>query len=285
MLWLLAAIVTALSWGTGDLLTKKIVKQVGELRLLLYFQLSALLAFAPVAFIYMGARPSPGSLLLFAASGAFAGVGYLSLLKAFKEGNLSVVSPIAGAQGMTAAAIGVFLLGDQLSGLQSIAIAFTLIGVPLVSLRLHELVRKQVSLAAGVPYALVTVFCGGVSASLFSLASESANCLAGISVSLAVGVLAVSSYLALSKRKLFKPSALKGPARKTLLAAVLLNISAYLGYAYALSSQQVSLAYPIAMTCPAVTVALAFVFLRERLEPTQYLGVFLTLVGIVLVAV
>jgi drug/metabolite transporter (DMT)-like permease len=73
--------------------------------------------------------------------------------------------------------------------------------------------------------------------------------------------------------------------RLPLLAAGILDAAALLFFCEALTRTLLSLVAPIASTIPVVTVALARIFLHERLSVPQKGGLVLAVFGVALVAV
>jgi drug/metabolite transporter (DMT)-like permease len=70
-----------------------------------------------------------------------------------------------------------------------------------------------------------------------------------------------------------------------LLAVGILDTAAFVANNAGLSTGQVSVVSVLASLYGAITVLLAWIFLRERLEPSQWLGIVLIFIGIVLVSI
>ena len=69
-----------------------------------------------------------------------------------------------------------------------------------------------------------------------------------------------------------------------LAVAGLLDFSAYLAFNFSLNTQYVSVVSAIVATAPAITIGLAYVFLKERVVRNQKLGIIAILVGLVLIS-
>ena len=69
-----------------------------------------------------------------------------------------------------------------------------------------------------------------------------------------------------------------------LLAVGILDTAAFVANNAGLSTGQVSVVSVLASLYGAITVLLAWIFLRERLERSQWLGIVLIFIGIVLVS-
>jgi drug/metabolite transporter (DMT)-like permease len=94
-----------------------------------------------------------------------------------------------------------------------------------------------------------------------------------------VAVLALFSWTAVTKTKFSFPTkiifiATAGP----------LDFLGFLAFNFGITTQLVSIASPIAATAPAVTITLAYFFLKERLLNNQKLGIMAILAGLVLIS-
>jgi drug/metabolite transporter (DMT)-like permease len=96
-----------------------------------------------------------------------------------------------------------------------------------------------------------------------------------------LAVAALFSWTGVTKTKISLPKKMI-----FLLIAVsgLLDFFAYLSFNMSLSTQFVSVASAIVATAPAITIALAYVFLKERIVDNQKLGIIAILVGLVLIS-
>ena len=66
--------------------------------------------------------------------------------------------------------------------------------------------------------------------------------------------------------------------------AGILDFLAYTTFNLSLSTQLVSIVGPIAATAPAVTIVLAYFFLKERIVTNQKLGILAILAGLILIS-
>jgi drug/metabolite transporter (DMT)-like permease len=92
----------------------------------------------------------------------------------------------------------------------------------------------------------------------------------------------ILSFTGVAKTKVSLP---KKAIFLLLAVAGLLDFSAYLAFNVSLSTQYVSVASAIVATAPAITIALAYFFLKERIVANQKLGIIAILVGLVLISV
>jgi drug/metabolite transporter (DMT)-like permease len=67
--------------------------------------------------------------------------------------------------------------------------------------------------------------------------------------------------------------------------AGVLDFLAYTAFNFSLNTQLVSIVSPIAATAPAVTIVLAYYFLKEKIVNNQKLGIIAILVGLILISI
>jgi transporter family protein len=80
---------------------------------------------------------------------------------------------------------------------------------------------------------------------------------------------------------------LGGAAIRGIIPAFLTGVLNYLGllcFMYAIRVGKVSIVAPLTALYPVVTLVLAMIFLRERINPVQLAGIILALVSVVLIS-
>jgi len=279
---ILAGICAAVAWGVADFFAKSAVDKVGSLRTLFWVQSIGLLALLPALALFPLGLPSGGAVLGIALLiGIVNAASYFSFYRGFEKGKLSIVSPIAGSASAVTVILGIALLGERLSPVQGAGVLLALVGIPLVSINMREIRgRKLASLAAGVPEALFTMLGWGVMWFLVALAEEGAGWLFVILAMRFVTVTCAGLYSGMGKGGIALGKKGNG-LWKVIAAAGILDAAGFAMLAYALTSEFASLVTPISHAYPAVTVALAFLFLREKPLRTQLLGIVAILLGVV----
>jgi drug/metabolite transporter (DMT)-like permease len=66
--------------------------------------------------------------------------------------------------------------------------------------------------------------------------------------------------------------------------AGILDFLAFTAFNFSLNTQLVSIVSPIVATAPAVTIVLAYFFLKERIVSNQKLGIIAILAGLILIS-
>jgi drug/metabolite transporter (DMT)-like permease len=209
------------------------------------------------------------------AAGASNAAALACFYRAARTGNLSVVSPI-GASGAAVPVLVGLAAGDRPGLLAAVGIPLVLVGVVLAARRPAAGAGDR---TAGVGWALAAAVLVGTFLTTYAgaAAESSAGALLWSRVALvattAVGVLALRAPLRVVPRD----------AALTAVPGLLLALGTF-AFGEATRTGLLSVVSVIATLNPVVTVALAFVLLRERPAPVQRVGAGLALLGIVLLA-
>ena len=222
-------------------------------------------------------------ILVLGVMGALNFLAFIFLYRAFHHGVVSVVAPIAYTYPVVTAVLSVVILGAVLSLVQALAITAVIAGVVLLSTRFSELR----SAGGGIPARLTAGVGSAVGASLFFgvvyIGVGYATPLLGF-VLPAVLLRGIGSGIGFAaapalREKVF-PSRLS--LSSTILAMGILETIGFLSFSYGISVDQGSLPIIAAISGMggAVAVGYAMYFLRDRLEPNQLLGMFLSFAGV-----
>lgn len=302
----------AVAWGVADFCIRGATHAAGTFRTLYFDQLVALLFFAvvvepwsPLSF----AHATPALIAAAAALNLVILAGAALLYRAFAVGSLAVVSPIAASFGALVTALALTFSGERPTAAQLAGIAITLVGVTLAGMHNDgphvgdmKAPRKGIRLGRGVPEALTATAIFGVT---YWALRYITPILGGAQVALIgkiadIGALSlVVAGLWLLRRFAVAPALTQGvvePASAPLaprgwrfwvwiVPAGVLDIAANIAYNVGITTALTSVVVTISSLFSAITVLLAWFFLRERLGPWQWVGVTLILAGIVLVNV
>jgi len=290
---ILLGILTALSWGSSDLLARFAARKIGTLRAMLYMQLTGLLLLS-VALQWLGGW----SHLVNATSwrpwgwGLVAGVlnmfATLALYRSFEIGKLSVVAPISSSYAALTMVLDAFT-GERLTHVRLLGLLLILLGVVIVA-RGEEIPDDANPIEPGRPgkkhlgvkWALVAAFGYGL---LFWVLGARAVPLLGsaqtvwiIRLTCVVLSFAVAGML---RRSVALPDA---GAKWPILGMGLLDTSAYVLNNYGMRLEQVSVVTVLSSLYGAVTVGLAATILREKISRVQLAGIVAIFVGIGLIS-
>lgn len=283
---ILFALASMFSWGTADFFAKKAVDRVGYVKSMLIVQVFALMPLAIYAFATSQLPAMSVGLLLVTSVAALGGVGgYYFFFKGLQKGNISIVSPVSSSYAIVPVVFSYFLYGEVLSPLQLAGIAAIFVGVFLASTRLDEL-RKSIREGAtnGVFEALMATVTWGTTYTLLKIVVDGAGPVMGALVTRVIMML--FSIVLFGRGALGDKSKL--PGRTILLflvAAGFLDMIGLMSYNMGITTQLVSIVSPISAIYSAVTVVLAYIFLKERIANNQKAGIVSILAGLLLISI
>lgn len=312
----LLGLTAALCWGVADYCVRGAAHQAGTFRALYFMQIIALLALALgvapwLRLSFAGATPA-----LVAADAALSLIilmGAALLYRSFVIGKLAVVSPIAASFGAITTILAL-VTGERPDAPQLVGLGLLLVGVTLSGMALSpsEGLRSQAAererrwLSPGVPEALgATLLFGGAYFGLRYVAPQLGGVVTAM-ISKVVEFVALSLIVLLgwgARRFIGGAGGMGGasvaqgsvaPVARALaprssafwlwlIPGAILDTAANVAYNIGVTGALTSVVATLSSLFTAVTVVLAWIFLRERLTPIQWVGLLLILGGIVFV--
>jgi drug/metabolite transporter (DMT)-like permease len=284
---------SAWCWGSADFAARFTSRRVGAYRALFFMQFFGFILLS----VYLkwsggfsrGVAPGWQPWALAASAGLLNVAASLALYHSFEVGTLSIVGPVSSSYPALTVALSLFS-GERIHLLQGIGLAVTLAGVILASTSFAVLRAKtnesgaieSAHLSKGVGWAIAAALGFGV---MFWFLGY--HVLPVVAAPVSVWVMRLTSIVALGLVALPARQSLKLPSGLVwwgLFAAGILDTSAFLANNAGLQLGQVSVVSVLASLYGAVTVLLAWIFLRERLEISQWCGIAMIFAGIVLVS-
>lgn len=266
---------SAFTWGAGDFSGGFASKRGNVLSVIVISQLVGLGFLLLLSLIIPENTPSFHSLAWGAAGGVFGATGLVALYTALASGRMSIVAPLSAV--MTALVpIGFsFFLEGLPRSIQLVGMAIALASVWILSARKNgsALVKKELvlSLAAGVGFGLFFV--------CIDQASETAI----IRPLIAARVASVSLFgcIVLKRGSISNVQKIQIPY---IVLAGVLDASGNALFAMAASLGRLDISSVLASLYPASTVLLAGLFLKERLQFQQWIGVITAVLALILIA-
>lgn len=277
------ALVTMVGFGVENIFLAISSRRIGAFRSALWMQGIAtfiMLALSFALFKYGGMLPT--TILLIVGAAAISTTGLVSFAKGMKVGNVSVVATIANSWGAITAVLGIALLHETLSSSQILFLAIIVIGVILVSLDIKNLPvhKKLKSSDPGVKYAVLSLLCWGIFFFLMSIITSMLNWFSAALFVTAATVLFMVIYGSVTETEMRT-----GAGSFWLLIPIgVLSLIALLAYNLGVTYSYAAVVAPIASASPAVAVVLALLFLKEKLQGHQAIGILMVLAGIILLA-
>jgi len=292
----------AISWGAADFAARFASRQVGAYRTLFFMQFFGFLALS----VYLkstggfsrGIAPGWHPWAMAVAAGLLNTLASLALYHSFEHGTLSIVGPVSSSYPALTVALS-FLSGERIQPVRAAGLAITLVGVILAATSFAQTKdthpekhpehpsatpakHSRAHLSTGVGWAICAALGFGV---LFWFLGFHVVPAVGSAVSVWVMRLTALVSLALAAAPTRQTLQLPRDSVWWLLLAVgILDTAAFVANNAGLSTGQVSVVSVLASLYGAFTVLLAWIFLRERLERSQWLGIVLIFIGIVLVS-
>ena len=280
----------ALCWGGADFAARFASRRVGAFRTLFYMQffgflvLSAYLKFR--GGFFDGIAPGWHPWALAALAGVLNMVASLSLYYSFEIGVMSIVAPVSSAYPALTVTLAI-MSGERITPLRGGGLAVTLLGVILAATSFAPVkgpaAKETARLAKGVGWAILAALGFGT---LFWFLGF--YVIPAVGPTISVWVIRLTSFSVLALLAVPARQSLQLPSGSVwwMLAAVgFLDTAAFIANNAGLRTGQVSVVSVLASLYGAITVLLAWIFLRERLERSQWLGIVLIFIGIVLVSI
>lgn len=287
---ILLGLMAALFWGVSDFLVRYSARLIGAYRTLLFIQFTGLIGLS--AYLLM-----TGELVRLITSNSWqvwawcmlvalvSTISSLALYRAFEIGLLMVVSPITGSYAIVTVVLS-FLSGEHVSQIHTFGIVTVLIGAVCVATVFGQSMEERKKqhpggLSRGVGWAVMSAL--GFGTAFWVLGFRVTPTLGGIVPTWLSHLVAPCLLLCcapLTRQSIRLPW---GRVWWYLGVISVLDTAAFVSYSFGLTLDQVAVVSVLGSLYSAVTVILAWIFIRERLQWNQWLGIGVVFVGIVLV--
>jgi len=278
MIGLLLAALSGLVWGVGDFSGGKASQRVDALVVVVLSKAASV----PLLVVYLVLLPAavhPMALVWGGAAGVFGVLGMFVFYRALAAGAMAVVAPVSAVTTALLPVVVGLVSGERPGALALTGAACAIVAIGLVSMAPGgdgvRLTARLLGLAllSGAGFGLFFIFLGqaGDRAGLWPI-------LGAHLASLVVG------GPLLWRRIRGGAGWPGGVARRWLLSAGVLDMSANALYVLAVQRGDLSIVAPVASLYPVSTVLLAMLVDRERMRPVQLAGLGLAATALVLVA-
>lgn len=269
-------LLSALSWGAGDFFGGLATKRAHPFTVVHVAEWVGAVVLVALALFFQEALPDGASLLWAAGAGLVGAVGLLTLYTALAAGHMGIVAALSAVVSALVPIIVAALTEGLPAPLHMLGFGVGLVAIWLLTSSHDVTVQPRelwLALAAGLGFGFYFVLVDravGESGVFWSLAF--ARSLAGV-------VLLV--ILLATRRPLLPPR----PVLPVNMANGALDAGGNLFFALAAQSGRLDIAAVVASLYPGMTVLLARVILKERLNRLQTVGAVAALAAVVLVAV
>ena len=275
---LLISVFIMASWGIIGILVAKISRAVGALAAGFLIMFSALLLTIFIWPIFFSI-PSIINWQAFIMLGVLGGGVYALFCHLLKIGKVSVVVPITSIWAVITASLGILFLHEFVNPLKILSIVLVVFGVVILSVNWSK--KRKVSSIFSLQAACALLVALGWGLYFFFLGPISKQT-GWFSTTLLIRIFVTLTLFVLLLPQLKRKAILfKKIQWKVLLSAAILDVFGFTGYNLAVSRYEVSYVSVIASASPLITVILAAVFLKEKTNFIQKLGMGLVIAGII----
>ena len=273
-------LIAAVGWGLADFFGAVVGRRIGSLWTVIVAQtFTAIVATGIVLASGDPVRPVTTVLGAVALNAVFSATAYVTHYKALELGPVAVVSPIGATYALVGVVLAIVVLGERPNAAVLIGGIITIVGVMLTSTDLQKLRAGIRHRPPGLPWAIVSAVGFGVGGFLLAYLSRELGWIVGLWASRCaqlVGFLVVGLYRRDELRGHFPVgawlAAAIGVGLADLLGVTAFSIGAHAGF--------VSIVLVASAVFPLIAVTLSIGYLGERPVPNQYVGVGLTVAGL-----
>jgi len=269
---------SALSWGAGDFAGGLASRKLGAYRAVLYADFFGLILIVAALGVYRESIPSLSVIINSVIGGALGSMGLLILYYSLSQGQMSIAAPVSA---LFAAVLPV-IVGAVTQGLpnifQVIGFGIALTSVWLISrgneterFHLSQLQDLKWPILAGVGFGSYFIF-------IHYATQETDTVLWPMVASRLAGTVLLFIVVLVRRESLAVPKT----AWRVVLFNATLDVAGNLFYILASRIGRLDIAAVLSSLYPGATVVLAWLLLKERISPKQWLGIAASLVAIVL---
>jgi len=281
---ILAGLGGMFGWGLYDFFGGLFSKKIGNFKTFFWSQLAGLVFSILLAVVFRASLniPTSTAILIPIASILYA-VAYLLFFKGFELGNVSVISATMNLWAVFTMLFAFIFLGQRLSTFQLAGVVMILVGVALVSLKWEDIKGKNIGLLSGVKETVLAALLFGVFWIFSEVISEK---IGWVSTTLLVkaGVVVVMLSFSLIMRQALGIAQTTPNTKLLIFLAGVLEAIAVASVNWGLTVGDAILVTPISSALSIVTIAMAVIFLNEKITPSQGMGMVIVIAGIVLTA-
>lgn len=281
-----------LGWGTNDFIASKLSRKHSYHDVFLWRGLfSTLLILILLILFYPNLSEVLNGVILIRLfiSGLSLYVFIALLYKAFTIGNVSIISGVVALQTVVIIITGTLFLNQSVSKIEWVLIGFVFIGAILVSVNFKEVKQKNI-LSPGVKESLLAALIAGTTLwPNMEYVTERVN---WIPANLFLNIFSVLSFLGFLLishiiRKPIKLQTAKISTRDWLTFFLMgfFDIFGQIGLTLGLQYGVGIIVAPFLSATAVVTIPLALIFYKEKLRLEQFIGIFIVVLGAILLSI
>lgn len=273
-----------LGWGVYDFLGGVFSKKIGSFKSLFWSQLAGLGSILLIAFAFKTENNIPIPAIILSPLAAIVySAGYLFFFKGFEKGNVSIIAATMNLWAVFTMLFAFIFMGQRLTTIQTIGVFMIISGATLASIDWGNIKDQRFQLSTGIKEAILGAFFFGVFWNISEIISEEIGwLLTTLLVKLGIAVFLLILSFAIKHEVGLKNSSLK--TKYVILIMGMIEVCAVALVNYGLTIGDAILITPIASALSIVTIALAVIFLKDKISRLQGLGIAMAIVGIIATA-
>ncbi len=280
------ALISYVTWGTGDIFSTIISRKLGAFSMTFWGALLSLLLmsfYAPFVLSDLSKLTLLIAVVNLIMSVLFL-VGWLTYAQALIDGNPSLVGSIVGAYAGITSLLSVIFFKETLSSLQVLFILTILFGIVLSTLDIKSMIRtKSVVTGKGTLLAVISMVAFAIYATFIRIPVYALGWF-WPSFLIYLSFLPMLFLIARFRRITLKKPTYKNALVPMIIGTIILRTGEFT-YNIAISKGLVAVVAPIAGAYITLFVPLAFFFFKEPVTKQQIVGILITICGIVALSV
>jgi transporter family protein len=271
-------------WGIYDFLGGVFAKQIGSFKSLFWSQLAGLISiFLLVIFFKSSVNISAWTIILSLIAAILYSAGYLFFFKGFEIGNVSIIAATMNLWTVFTILFAFTFMGQRLSAMQTLGVIMIIFGAALASINWSEIKNQRFQLSMGIKETVFGAFFFGVFWNVSEIISEKTGWLF-TTLFVKLGIILFLLIFSLLTKQRIELTKISTKTKYIILLMGIIEAGAVALVNYGLTIGDAILITPIASALSIVTIALAIVFLKDKVTKIQGLGIATAIIGIIVTA-
>ncbi len=271
-------------WGIYDFLGGVFSKQIGSFKSLFWSQLAGLGSILLLAFAFKTEfHISILAIILSPVAAIVYSAGYLFFFKGFEKGNVSIIASTMNLWAVFTMLFAFIFMGQRLSLTQTIGVVMILSGATLASIDWDNITKQKFQLSLGVKEAILGAFFFGIFWNISEIISEEIGWLF-TTIFVKLGIAIFLLVFSLVAKQEFGLTNTPAKTKYVIVLMGMIEVAAVALVNYGLTIGDAILITPIASALSIVTIALAVIFLKDKISKLQGIGIATAIIGIIATA-
>ncbi|MBN2881133.1 DMT family transporter [Candidatus Woesearchaeota archaeon] len=280
---ILFGIVAMLGYGLSDFFIAMAVKKTNPIKSFFIEMIFIVALVFPFCFWFFEAQHiNLKYILIVLGESAIGVVAFLGFLKALEIGKVSIITPLSSTYTIITISIMIIVFGEVLRINQIIGIGACIIGTIFASVHYKDIMRLKFKTATrGINYLLLAIFGWGIYFVILDYLIELSNWFTAMFTIQITSILYLLALMIITKKTF--TYTLK--ELKPIFISAVSSAFAVFGLTLGLKNALTSIVSPIVAAAPVITLILARIILKEKLELIQKIALLTVIIGIVIASI